>query len=139
MKHGSKIFRRPPLDLLLSTTPTSRLQVEAVEHLLDEGADPNEKFAHTSAWERYLSALERSPIASEEESHSYKIIISILEHGADPVFDRREEGYFSNLMSTQFDVHRTASLEQLRLRQKQRKQKQQRPDRSGIRLLLRLR
>ncbi len=112
-------FARPPLDVLLLSTPTSRMQVEAVKHLLGEGADPNEKTLQKSLWRRYLSALEQSLIPSDKENSIFTVIQLLLEHGADPIFDGNES-FFLSLMSTQFSFNVAKSLEELRLKCKNR-------------------
>lgn len=117
IKQGRLAFSRPSLEILLSSTPTSRVQAEAVKRLLDEGANPNEKTLLKSVWKRYLSALEQAQIPSNKENSAFRVIKLLLEYGADPIFDG-DESFFLNLMLTQFNAHVATSLEELRLKRK---------------------
>ena len=117
IEQGRWAFSRPPLDILLLSTPTSRVQAEAVKRLLDKGADPNERTLQKSVWKRYLSALEQSQIPSNREDSTFKVIQLLLEYGADPIFDG-DDSFFLDLMLTQFGRHMATSLEELRLKRK---------------------
>lgn len=117
IEQGRWAFSRPPLDILLLSTPTSRVQAEAVKRLLDKGADPNEKTLQKSVWKRYLSALEQSQIPSNKIDSTFEVIQLLLEYGADPIFDG-DDSFFLDLMFTQFGRHMATSLEELRLKRK---------------------
>ena len=117
IKQGRWAFSRPPLDILLLSTPTSRVQAEAIKHLLGEGADPNETTLRKSVWRRYVSALEQAQVASNKEDSTFRVIQLLLEYGADPIFDG-DESFFLNLLLTQFNLQVATSLEELRLERK---------------------
>lgn len=115
IKQGRWAFSRPPLDILLLSTPTSRVQAEAIKRLLDEGADPNERTLQKSAWKIYLTALQKSQILSKSEDSTFRVIQLLLEYGADPSFDGHGD-FFLDLMLTQFSFQAATSLEELRLK-----------------------
>ena len=117
IKQGRRAFSRPSLDILLLSTPRSRLQAEAVKLLLHRGANPNENTMLKSVWKRYLSSFEQSRILSSEEHSTCRVIQSLFEYGADPIFDG-DESFFLDLMLSQFNSDVATSLEELRLKRK---------------------